>query len=452
MASPKDLSKDIATRLAGACHTRRIYAAGSPVWAKAIAVLHADLTAWFQANPGAEVLSLGLVGDSLAVGGVPVVNPPPQVVKLVQQLKGREVEIISFKPQVPESEVEALLGYLSAEAAEVAGVDGNQYLKDRGATKVELQQLNFKKSGVQGARSFRDVFRSGTAAVGRELAKVRTEGTVDVGPMAELAKTMLGFLGSDVPAATLLAMRDRDDHLHVHAMNVALLAGLQARAFGWAEPQVEEVATAGMLHDVGKSRVPEGVLQKRTPLTPTEQALLDHHTTEGARLLLSSSGGDKLPALVAYEHHRPGGPGAERAPVLACQWVAIADAFDSLRTLRPFDTRHQLRGALTWMLEHLGERVSPWLLNRFATLWGYFSVDDMAYLSSGEVVRVVKPHAESARHPTVEVVDTALGQLAPGAVVDLTKPPSTDDGPVSIKLPPAEGFDTVTLAELDQLG
>src|SRR5687768_13570010 len=128
MAS-KDQARELATRLAGAAHSRRLYLAGSPIWRKTLDGLSQELSSWFQAHAGPEPLTFALLGDGMAVGGVPIVSPPAPLVRFVQQLKARDVEIIALKRETGLAELETLLTFLSADAAEVSGVKGTAWLK-----------------------------------------------------------------------------------------------------------------------------------------------------------------------------------------------------------------------------------------------------------------------------------------------------------------------------------
>jgi putative nucleotidyltransferase with HDIG domain len=260
------------------------------------------------------------------------------------------------------------------------------------------------------------------------------------------------IISADAPIATMLALRDRDDFTYVHSVNVGMLAGCQATAFGLSEKEAEAISIAGLLHDIGKSRVPEAILTKRAPLTLQEQTLLAAHAQEGAKMLLASQGGNRLAAIVASEHHRADAQTTNGAtPLFASQVVAIADAFDSLRSLRPFDDRNATRAALAYMLGRLSSRFNPYLLSRFAVLCGMFETGDLANLTTGEVVRVVQPHPESALHPVVEVIDAAVGSLAVGTTVDLSRQ-DRNGKPRGIQLPITSTLADLDPRELDWLG
>jgi len=179
------------------------------------------------------------------VSGVPIVNAPGPVARLALQLKARDIEIIALKRECKPAELETLLTFLSAEAADVAAVKASSWLKERGVDHIQIKHLRLMAGGA-GIESFRDVFGMGAQALGREFKAAAVRGTVDMGPIMELSSAMLGLIvSSDTPIATLPALRDRDDFTYVHSVNVGMLAGCQAASLGLPEKEVDRRRRAG---------------------------------------------------------------------------------------------------------------------------------------------------------------------------------------------------------------
>lgn len=437
-------ARELAVRLAGAAHSRRLYAGGGPAWQRTLDALAEELARVFAEAPLPE-LSFALLGGGLAVAGIPVEDATSAVQRLVATFEQRDVEIVSIRPGVAAGELEALLSFLAADSAEVAALRADQWLRERGVEHVSIKHLRLLRG--EGAESFRDVYRRGGRALGREVERARSQGVVSAGALAELARSLMEVVvTADAPVATLLALRDRDDFALVHALNVSVLATAQAGALGLDEAEVQEIGLAALTHDIGKTKVPEGVLQRRGRLGREEAALLGRHTAEGARILLDTQGLGQVAAAVAFMHHGP--PSA--ASLLATELVKIADVFDGLRTLSPFDDAEGARQAVRYMRGRLGSRFNPYLLERFAALLSVVGVGEIVDLDTGEVAKVVATHPELAFHPVVEVVDRGRGQAAPGTVFELFRWTAESDSVVVPRI--TGGISGLDPALLDALG
>jgi HD-GYP domain-containing protein (c-di-GMP phosphodiesterase class II) len=105
---------------------------------------------------------------------------------------------------------------------------------------------------------------------------------------------------------------------------------------------VRAFGVAGLLHDLGKVKVPTEILNKAGRLTPEERQVMNSHPAEGARLILSAEPELDLAAVVAYEHHIMINGGGyprftyERACHQASRFVHVCDVYDALRTNRPY--------------------------------------------------------------------------------------------------------------------
>src|SRR5688572_20281248 len=172
--------------------------------------------------------------------------------------------------------------------------------------------------------------------------------------------------------------------------------------------------------------------------------MIRNHTLEGARILMRTQGGSGLEAIVAAEHHM----NYTDDPHLASQIVAIADVFDSIRSLRPFSDRASLRMALRFMLKQLRQRLNPYLLQRFCLMCGMYQPGDIVQLTTGERARIVSNHVEMGSRPVVEVVEVAQGRAPPGSVADLSLPHLSE---VRIAKEAHLGFADLTVAQLDGL-
>ena len=140
----------------------------------------------------------------------------------------------------------------------------------------------------------------------------------------------------------LLQLKAFDQYTTTHSLNVSVLAMALAEFMGLSGREVRGYGLAGLLHDIGKTRIPLDILTKPGKLTDQEREVMNQHPSDGARLILRSEDDLDLAAIVAYEHHimiDGGGYPARRfgRPCHhASRLVHVCDVFDALRTHRPY--------------------------------------------------------------------------------------------------------------------
>jgi putative nucleotidyltransferase with HDIG domain len=157
----------------------------------------------------------------------------------------------------------------------------------------------------------------------------------------------------------LLELQSHDDYSTMHAINVAVLAMTLAESLGMGSKDIRAFGTAGLLHDIGMSRVPEKVLKKQK-LTQADRQVVQQHPEEGARLLLRRDAEFELAAIAAYEHHgRPDGHGYpglrySRDFHYVSKVISVCDAYDALRTPRSYRPAWEPAEALRYIEQGAG--------------------------------------------------------------------------------------------------
>jgi putative nucleotidyltransferase with HDIG domain len=172
----------------------------------------------------------------------------------------------------------------------------------------------------------------------------------------------------------LLRLKAFDQYTTTHSINVSILVMALAEALGHVPRDVRALGIAGLLHDLGKVRVPPDILTKPGALSPDEREILDRHPAEGARLILNSDRELTLQAAVAFEHHIwiDGGGYPRRRFARECHYastlVHICDVFDALRTDRPYRPAWTSAQALEYIERRSGKEFDPELAEAFASL------------------------------------------------------------------------------------
>jgi putative nucleotidyltransferase with HDIG domain len=169
----------------------------------------------------------------------------------------------------------------------------------------------------------------------------------------------------------LLQLKEFDQYTTTHSLNVSVLAMALAETIGCRPGDVRAFGVAGLLHDIGKVRIPLEVLTKPGKLTDEEFAVMRRHPVDGARILMQSHDELELAAVVAYEHHIMLDGGGypllqyPRAAALASRLVHVCDVFDALSTNRPYRDAWPMAKTLAYLNERAGTEFDPDLVRSF---------------------------------------------------------------------------------------
>ena len=174
----------------------------------------------------------------------------------------------------------------------------------------------------------------------------------------------------------LLQLKEFDQYTTTHALNVSVLSMGLAEFIGLSPREVRAYGVAGMLHDLGKVRVPKDILTKPGKLTPEEWSLMRSHTVEGARLILQSDQKLDVAALVAFEHHIMinGGGYPDRHFRCDCHkastLVHVCDVYDALRTKRPYRDAWEPAATLAYIERGIGTEFDADIAKAFIAMMG----------------------------------------------------------------------------------
>jgi HD-GYP domain-containing protein (c-di-GMP phosphodiesterase class II) len=169
-----------------------------------------------------------------------------------------------------------------------------------------------------------------------------------------------------------MAVENRDDDTGQHVRRISLTAAAIARAMSLDAAQIELLFCASPMHDIGKVAVPDSILRKPGPLTPTERDVIMQHPWIGARIL-----GNPPNELIATardialcHHERWDGQGypqrlaGEDIP-LCGRIVCAADVFDALVCRRCYKEPYRLETALEILRDERGRMFDPAVADAF---------------------------------------------------------------------------------------
>jgi putative nucleotidyltransferase with HDIG domain len=173
--------------------------------------------------------------------------------------------------------------------------------------------------------------------------------------------------------ALMRTLSARDPYTGHHANRVTNVALAFGRSLGLPAQDLEALATAGYLHDIGKVGISDSILLKPGPLTAEERAVVETHPLIGAKIVEPLGLRPQEKNIILLHHERWDGLGypynlsGVKIPFL-CRLLALADVFDALTSDRPYRRALTVSKALAEIDKQAGKHFDPDLATQFILL------------------------------------------------------------------------------------
>jgi putative nucleotidyltransferase with HDIG domain len=237
-------------------------------------------------------------------------------------------------------------------------------------------------------------------------------------PMLEIRSNLIPFIHQAAEHDDLFqiieAVRSKDAYTYKHSVGVGVLASLIGKWMGLDASEQSLVATAATLHDVGKMKVSQELLQKPGKLTDIEYAEMKRHTVYGYEMLKETAGLNRRIALVALQHHEradgSGYPlklhGMQTDPL--SKIVAVADVFHAMTSDRPYQQALPLQSVLEQMRKCTFHGLDPVIVDVLLRHVGRNMLGKQALLNDGRLGEVVHVNPHDIFRPLVQVKQSFL--------------------------------------------
>lgn len=288
------------------------------------------------------------------------------------------------------------------------------------------QEVNRAKSYYTEAKSVASSIMSGLR-IGRAL---------DLNKAREVVNDCVdSLLRNDDALLLLTKLKHKDEYTAEHCLNVSILSAAFGKKLGLLEEEIRTLGLCGLLHDVGKSKVPVDILQKPGALTPEEYGIMQNHTNWGRDMLMALPKVVHAAVDVAYNHHErldgkgyPRGLVAYQIPYFA-KVVAIVDTYDAITSNRVYDKGRSSMEALEIIHRCRGNQFDPDLTREFVLMIGIYPPGSIVEMKSGEVAIVIASNPRNRRKPKVMLVrDEKKQRPKKYRLLDLSREPLNSAG------------------------
>jgi putative nucleotidyltransferase with HDIG domain len=234
--------------------------------------------------------------------------------------------------------------------------------------------------------------------------------------------------------STLLGLaniKNYDEYPFNHSVNVSIYAMTLGQRIGIPKKHLSHLGMAGLFHDIGKTKIPEEILDKTGKLSPEERSIMRSHPVGGSEIILKMTEWGELSSRMmegAFEHHLrydlTGYPRLteKKRITLFGRIVAIADFYDALVRPRVYPRfPYVSEKILEIMLERSGKDLDPAIVKVFINMIGVFPLGTLALLNTREmgIVTQIQEDTDLIDRPKVCLICYRDGEYRKGKVVNL---------------------------------
>ena len=407
------LADDLLRRFAAALKGAQLYTASHPLVARNTEAFAESLALVIGQQ---RSLTLGVVGGEFVVGDVPVPKASGTMSDLLRRLRRAGVERIVIDRDVPRDEIAGLVAALAAldrhldqdAAASLPALPHIQVGRIQVAQRVD--------TSLSDTAAIRAAYKDAATLAERLWEQSLHEGRPDPGAARGMVDNLAQAVAQNRTALiALTALKNYDNYTFTHMVNVSILTMAQARALGIDGPLLREFGLAGLMHDIGKVRTPNAILNKPDALTDAELTIMKRHVLDGAEILRKTPEVPPIASVVAFEHHLrqdgTGYPATVKRPRLNLATVlcSIADVYDAMRSQRKYQQSFPTERIKAVLDRNDGQQFDPHLVRRFVQLLGLYPPATLVKLNTDDVAVVLRPYAGDPHRPRVRVI----GHLGP---------------------------------------
>jgi len=266
---------------------------------------------------------------------------------------------------------------------------------------------------VKSGKRFEDVYSDSLGVVRSFMLEAKLGKPLDFEDISDITDLLLEqvFDAGDLFRQMRL-MKEKDDYLFTHSVNVALLCILMGRWLKCDPEAIKELGEAGLLHDIGKVFIDDNILNKPAKLSDSEYEEIKKHTLMGYNLLTQYDWISSNVANAALMHHEradgSGYPMGTRgySKNLCVSVVAVADVYDAVTSTRVYSSKRSPYTAAEILWQESFGKLNPSISKVFYDKITSFYVGNEVLLSNDEIGVVIYVDPSQPTRPIVMVGDT----------------------------------------------
>ncbi len=273
---------------------------------------------------------------------------------------------------------------------------------------IKLSPLNtFREEAIQA----RAVHSQAQNVVHQLMSDIRMGKQIEMAKLSPVVESITDSIFRNKDAFISLShIKKKDEYTFQHSVSVCALLVSFSRELGFEKNIVMEAGIGGLLHDVGKMKVPDQILNKPGALSEAEFTVMKSHAAVGRELLEGIKEIPPTAVLITGQHHErydgTGYPGKLKHDEISQfgQMAAITDVYDALTSDRVYHKGMEPTAALKKLFEWSKFHFNAGLVQRFICLIGIYPVGSLVKLESGLLAVVVAPGVDNLLRPIVRTM------------------------------------------------
>jgi len=256
--------------------------------------------------------------------------------------------------------------------------------------------------------------------MGKNINSEKIKGVVE-GMVASMDKTPDALL-------SLARLKDFDNYTFMHSVNVAVLSMTLGKGLKFSSKKIFDLGMGGILHDIGKMKVPEEILNHPGKLSGEAWQVMKNHVVFSAQLLEEMDEiSDSAKALAAQHHERLNGKGYPNGLKYFeihefGRIGSIADVYDAVTSKRVYKQEVFPAESMKILINGKGEAFQPNFVDLFIQEIGLYPIGSTVKMNSGEIAVVLFNNRETPTTPIIQIVLSATGKRIPNSIeLDLAK-------------------------------
>lgn len=261
------------------------------------------------------------------------------------------------------------------------------------------------------------------------LKSIQKDGHINVTESKKaVTKCVTSILNNPNAMFWMTKIKNQDEYTAEHCLRVGILAITFGRHLQLPQQELELLGLCGMLHDAGKMKVPNTILDKPDKLTKEEFDIIKEHTTLGYVFLKEHGGIPEAVCNAAYNHHealdKTGYPRQLEPSLLTAfdRIIAIVDSYDAMTSDRCYRKGMTPFAATSILYKQSDKRYDRYLVTEFIRMIGIYPVGSFVKLNNDFYAIIISVNEDHKLEPIIEIIaDPDKTPLTRKVAVDLSK-------------------------------